>query len=80
MPSITLKGLSPSLHRALKTRAARNSRSLNREVVAVLEAAVAPARRVDVEALIAEARGVRASLPFTVTPVDVDALKREGRV
>lgn len=79
MPSITLKGLSPALHRALKARAAEHNRSLNREVVAVLESAVAPSHRVDVEELIAEARRVRASLAFSVTPAEVDKIKREGR-
>lgn len=79
MPSITLKGLSPSLHRAIKARATRHNRSLNREVLAVLEEAVAPSRRVDTEALIAEARSVRAGLRFAVTPEEVDTLKREGR-
>jgi antitoxin FitA len=80
MPSITLKGLPPALHRALKARAAEHNRSLNREVVAVLEAAVAPSRRLDVEAMIAEARRVRASLGFTVTAEEATRLKREGRL
>jgi len=53
MPAITLKALPRPLHRALKVRAARHKRSLNQEVIAVLEEAVAPSRRVDVEAMIA---------------------------
>jgi plasmid stability protein len=81
MAAITLKALPTSLHRALKSRAARHKRSLNQEVIAVLEEAVAPSRPVDVEGLIAEARRFRASLSpaFTARPDAIDALKREGR-
>jgi plasmid stability protein len=79
MPSITLKALPAPLHRQLKARAARHKRSLNQEVIAVLEEAVAPAKRVDVEAMIAEARSFRAGLGFTTTPEEIDRFKREGR-
>jgi plasmid stability protein len=79
MPAITLKSLSRPLHRTLKARAARNKRSLNQEVIAVLEDAVAPSRRVDVETLIAESVRFRDSLKFTTTPAEIDRYKREGR-
>ena len=79
MASITLKSLPPALHRALKSRAARHKRSLNQEVIAVLEQVVAPSRKIDVEAMIEDARKFRASLNFTATPEDIDAFKRQGR-
>ncbi|MBI1815412.1 MAG: hypothetical protein HYR72_10570 [Deltaproteobacteria bacterium] len=79
MAAITLKALSPSLHRALKTRASRHKRSLNQEVIAVLEEAVAPSRRVDVEAMLANAKRFRDSLKFKARPAEIDALKRIGR-
>jgi plasmid stability protein len=79
MASITLKNLSPALHRQLKSRASRHKRSLNREVIALLEEAVAPSRRVDVEALVAESRAFRQSLKFKISPAEVDKFKREGR-
>lgn len=79
MAAITLKALPASLHRALKTRAARHKRSLNQEMIAVLEEAVAPARRVDVEAMLADAKRFRGSLKFKTRPVEIDAFKREGR-
>ncbi len=79
MPAITLKSLPASLHRSLKSRAARHKRSLNQEVIAVLEDAVAPSRRVDVEAMIARTRALRESLKFTTTPEEIDRFKREGR-
>jgi plasmid stability protein len=79
MPSITLKALPAGLHRQLKARAVRHKRSLNQEVIAVLEDAVTPARRIDAESMIAESRRFREGLKFTVTPEDIDRLKREGR-
>ena len=44
MPSITLKNLPVALHGALKARANRHGRSLNREVVTCLEAAISVSR------------------------------------
>jgi plasmid stability protein len=79
MAAITLKALPASLHRTLKSRAARHKRSLNQEVIAVLEEAVAPARRVDVEAMLADARRFRDSLKFKINPAEIEAYKREGR-
>ena len=79
MPAITLKSLPTSLHRSLKSRAARHKRSLNQEVIAVLEAAVAPSRRVDVEAMIERTRRLRESIKLQLTPEQIDAFKREGR-
>ena len=79
MPAITLKSLPAALHRSLKSRAARHKRSLNQEVIAVLEEAVAPSKRVDVEAMIAETRRFRESLNFKTTPEEIDRFKREGR-
>ena len=79
MPAITLKALSTPLHRQLKARAARHKRSLNQEVISLLEEAVAPSKRIDVEAMIAKTRALRNSLKFTTTPEEVDRFKREGR-
>jgi plasmid stability protein len=80
MASITLKALPPSLHRALKARALSHKRSLNQEVIAILNQAVAPARRVDIEEMIADDRRFRASIKLTTTPEEIDRFKREGRL
>jgi len=45
MAAITLKAIPLRLHQQLKSRARKNRRSLNQEVLATLEAAVAPAKR-----------------------------------
>lgn len=58
MPTLTIKNLPPRLHKRLTTRAARHHRSLNSEVIACLEAAVAP-HVIDPAALIAEANRLR---------------------
>ncbi len=79
MPAITLKVWPERLHRQLKARAARHKRSLNQEVLSVLEESVAPARRLDVDALQAEMRQFRARLGFTTTPEEIDRFKRAGR-
>jgi plasmid stability protein len=78
MSTITLKGIPAGLHRALKQRAARNRRSLNQEVLATLEDKVGGKAR-DVEALLAEARKIRARMGFVATQEEIDAAKREGR-
>ena len=79
MAAITLKSLPTTLHRALKVRAARHKRSLNQEVIAMLEEAVTPSRRVDVEAMLATTRELRDSLKFKTNPSEIEAFKREGR-
>lgn len=58
MATITLKNLPESLHGALKDRAERHGRSLNREVVACLEAAVS-VTRIEVEEALASIDRVR---------------------
>jgi len=79
MAAITLKSLPATLHRTLKSRAARNKRSLNQEVISLLEEAVAPVRRVDIEATLTATRQFRDSLKFNATPSEIEAFKREGR-
>jgi plasmid stability protein len=80
MASITLKALPTSLHRALKSRASRHKRSLNQEVITMLEETIAPSRHVDVEAMLAREKRFRARLHFTTTPKEMDAYKRQGRL
>jgi plasmid stability protein len=79
VPNLSIKGLSPSTHRSLKHQAKLNKRSLNQEIISVLEANVSQPRKVDMEKLIAEAERFRSSLQFTTTPEEIDAFKRMGR-
>jgi plasmid stability protein len=79
MAAITLKAIPASLHRKLKARARHNRRSLNQEVLATLEAAIAPPALVDAEARIRETVKFRNSLKIRTTPQEIDEFKREGR-
>ena len=79
MASITLKGITPKLHQRLKMRATRHKRSLNQEVIALLEEQTTPSRRVSAEALIARAKRFRATLNMVALPKDIDKFKRQGR-
>jgi plasmid stability protein len=79
MASITLKALSPSLHRALKAQANLHRRSLNQEVIAILQQAIAPPHRLDVEQMIADDRRFRTSFDFVTTTEEIGRYKREGQ-
>jgi plasmid stability protein len=60
--TITLKDIPQPVHAALKQRARRHGRSLNKEVLACLEMVVAPAC-VNINALLLDIRTHRATLP-----------------
>jgi plasmid stability protein len=79
MASITLKSIPPSLHRTLKSRAKQHKRSLNQEVIAVLEQSVTPNRKVDVDAMLAREKRFSESLGFMTTPQEIEAAIQEGR-
>lgn len=53
MAAITVRNLSDATHRALKARAAKNRRSTEAEVRAILDHAVSPADRVRLGSLLA---------------------------
>jgi antitoxin FitA len=48
MAVVTVRGLSPETHRALKVRAAQNGRSAEAEIRAILDGAVRPTARVKI--------------------------------
>ncbi len=79
MPSITLKKISSSLHRALKSRAKLHKRSLNQEVIALLEDGVIPGHKVDIDAMLAREKRFMESLNFSTTPEEIEAAIQEGR-
>ena len=78
MSTITIKNLPPDVHRSLKSRAAANSRSLNREIITTLEGAI-HASRVDAAGISRQARMVREVAGVYLTQRDLDAFKRAGR-
>ena len=80
MPSITLKGLPRDLHRKMRARAKANHRSLNREVIATLQAATAGAQPLNANALQELVRRARSLFRRPVTARQIDAWKRAGRL
>ena len=79
MTRITLREMSTRLHRALEEAAVRNGRSLNREILARLEASVRP-RPVDVETILCRIERRHATLgPVDLSPEAVRRLRDEGR-
>jgi antitoxin FitA len=78
MATITIKDLPEKLHRQLKVRALRYHRSLNSEVIALLEAATAP-QTLDPDALLARAAKLRSRVSGRLTDSDLAALRNAGR-
>lgn len=72
MPGLVIKDLPPELHRKLREQAARHHRSMTKEVLAVLEAALGK-----------EERLMEAPPPFkgqfALTDEFIDEARREGR-
>jgi plasmid stability protein len=70
MPTLVIRDLSPEIHRLLKQRAEQNHRSVNKEVITILEESVTPSG----QALPPPVRGA-----FLVTQDWLDEVRRTGR-
>ena len=79
MPTITLKDIPSQLHRALKVRAKRNRRSLNKETIAMLAAVAAAGGPALLEASTRRARNARASFKRVIRASEITAWKNVGR-
>ena len=79
MATITLKNIPADLHRDLKKRAEQHHRSLHREIIATLKTATGKTHRVDVHALIREARAARAKFARQISDAEINSWKRAGR-
>jgi plasmid stability protein len=79
--SVTLRHLPPDLHKRLKESAKRNRRSLNAEIISMLEYAIPPGRPSDEEFLArAVARQERLKkLGIMVTDEQIRQYKNTGR-
>ena len=78
MATVTVKDLPEKLHRQLKARALRHRRSLNSEIISVLEAATA-SRKVDPDDFLARAAALRSRVGGRLTDRDLAALRQAGR-
>lgn len=54
MPSLTVRHVPEEVHRAIRARAARNGRSMQAEMLDILESAVKPQDRVKLGSMLAE--------------------------
>ena len=85
MPSITLRDLPAALHKRLKDSAERNRRSLNAEILWLLENApqldyVSPERQKRIEKILEEARRIRESQTFETSDEEMRQFKQLGRL
>lgn len=78
MSTITVKNIPPTVHRTLKARARAHGRSLNKEVIAALEATL-HGTPIDADAIGKHACAVRETLGVYLTERDLHELKNEGR-
>jgi len=78
--TITLKNIPADLHRELKKRAEENHRSLNKEVLATLRNVTNQSRRLEPAELIREARAARKNFKRQVSPAEIKAWIRRGRL
>ncbi len=78
MISITIKGIPKDIHQELKQRADLNGRSLNTEVIAVLESSLRSSL-VDVDELISRARALRSTMKFSTSAADLRRMQTGGR-
>jgi plasmid stability protein len=79
MANVTIKDLPADLHERLKENARMNRRSLNAEVITLLEAAVEP-RKLNADEILAAARSVRSQVKRELTDHDINRMKRQGRL
>ncbi len=79
MANVTIKDIPAQLHDRLKENAKMNRRSLNAEVITLLEAAMEP-RKVNVDEVLAAARAVRSQIKREMTDQEINQMKRQGRL
>jgi len=80
MATLTLKNLPDTVLERLRRQAERQNRSVNREAIVILEAAVRPATPVDADARLAQIQRVRVTPRGGITAAYVTRAKREGRL
>ena len=76
--NITLKEIPEELHQNLRRRAETHGRSLNKEVLTILEAVVNPVKR-SAKDLLTQIEERRARMPHIVKEAELESIIREGR-
>ncbi len=79
MPTITVKNIPDDVYERLKQQAKVNRRSLNSEIITLMERAVM-SHRIDPDEFIAEARAIRElTADYILTDEELDQAINEGR-
>jgi len=79
MTSITVKNIPPRIYERLKAQAENNRRSINNEIITILEKALA-IQPIDVETALENARKLRElTANYTLTTEEIEEMINEGR-
>jgi antitoxin FitA len=76
--NLSLKEVPATTHRTLKERAEANHRSLNGEILAILESAVS-STRIDASEISRRAAVLRTKFKGVISEADLNEAKRKGR-
>jgi plasmid stability protein len=76
--NFTLKNIPEDLYKKVKERAQRNNRSINGEIISIINAAMA-SRHSSADEILARARALRAQTGGFLTDDFINQAKREGR-
>jgi len=80
MTTITIKNIPDDVYARLKEQAKYNRRSVNSEVIVLMErATIAYRTDADVEKILADAKALRDSMNFVATEEEINRAKNEGR-
>ncbi len=80
MPNLTVKNIPPILYERLKQRAADNRRSINSEILMIIEQALLTRTSAEVERLIEGARKIRElTAGYSLTTEEIQKAIDEGR-
>jgi plasmid stability protein/predicted HTH domain antitoxin len=78
MATLTIKNIPDELYEKLKVAARANRRSINNEIIVIIEQAVSP-QKMDVEEQLAQTRLLREQLPLYASDEQLHRTKNEGR-
>ncbi len=78
MPTLTIKGVPPELHEKLKKRAERHRRSMNNELLTILDRTLTSSR-LSAEEAIERAEALNRSIDASFDSMLIEEGTREGR-
>ena len=78
MPTLTIKGVPPDLHEKLKKRAERHRRSMNNELLTILERTLTSSR-LSAEEAISQAEALNRDIDASFESTLIEDGKQEGR-